>query len=93
MAETICVIQENVQCDASQIKGAAKCFEKKVLSYTDDRTTISANQNGKSVYDESQSVVSLLGVNLANEVDNIRSLGLAFEQYDDMLADLFATIK
>ncbi len=82
MAETIRVIQENIQNDASSINKATDYFDKRELPHIDNRTTISANQKGKDAYNESQSLIYLLGINLNRQIENIRSLGLEFEQVD-----------
>lgn len=88
MAENINVSEESAEGYATGISGTTECFVKEELGFCDNQSTISANQNGKTAYEESQTALELFGICLEQEAKNIRQLGADFSQYDEMLADL-----
>ena len=51
---------------------------------------MTANAAGQQAYALSQQVIAVLGENLDREVTNIRSIEIAFTQYDSMMAALIA---
>ena len=79
---------EQSEYDAAQIESAAAFFKLDSLSPRDDNTTIVANDNLHCRFEEAQDLIVLLGQAMDKEVGNIRSVGMTFEEYDNMLADL-----
>lgn len=80
------------ESDATQIESVALYLQENSLNPVDEATTLEANANLHAAFDLSQSVVANLGEAMDKEVLNIRSVGNAFEQYDQMLADLAGLI-
>lgn len=84
-------IESNVnqtENDASKIKSVSDCFQEDSLNPRDHETTLIANANLHAAFDLSQSLMVSLGAAMDKETSNIRSVGVAFEQYDQMIADL-----
>lgn len=74
--------------DAAQIENAAGYLQADSLNPNDDRTTLYANENLHEAFTLSQSLIMALGEAMDKEAQNIHSVGVTFEQYDQMLADL-----
>lgn len=88
MAGIIYVDQENVNADAARLESAAAYLEKVSLVPQDMRTTLPANENSKNAYEKSQDRLERLGRLLDQEARNIRELGLAFAEFDEMMGRL-----
>lgn len=88
MADSIHINDTSVREEAAQIESAAAYLGKVLLSPQDIRTTLPANENGKSAYERAQERISRLGVLLDQEADNIRSLNMAFAEFDEMMGRL-----
>lgn len=78
----------NVEGGAARIASAANCFEKRTLPSKDTRSTISANQKSKSAFQEAQSNMESFAAALDQDAANIRSMNVAFQQYDAMISDM-----
>lgn len=89
MSDIIRVGEENVEEQALSMQGAATYFQVNPLLPCDEKSTITANNRGKTAYYKAQEVASLVGSNLDKEAQNIRSLGAEFTEYDEMLAGLW----
>lgn len=84
---TLAMDQGAVEAEASTISNAKQCLQASALSSTDGESTISANENGKNAFEKAQSGLEALGGAVDQEVSNIHSLGLAFEEFDNMIAE------
>ncbi len=93
MADKIRVNRQNIEKDAMQIESAASCLMKVPLDSQDTRSTIPANANGKAAYERSQERISALGDLLDREVENIRGLNEAFENFDEMMGQLAGNVS
>lgn len=71
-----------------RIESAAVYLTAVPLDSQDIKTTISANTNGKAAYQRFQERIACLGVMLDQEVDHIRSLNVAFTEFDEMMGRL-----
>ena len=89
MSKEIKVNQLAVEANVEAISGATQYFEAVALTPSDNRTTITANAKGQAAYAKSQEIKKSLGDAMKHEVSNIRSLGVTFQQYDDMLSELW----
>ena len=89
MSKEIKVNQEAVECNADAISGATQYFEVVALTPSDNRTTITANAKGQAAYAKSQEIKKSFGDAMKREASNIRSLGVTFQQYDEMLSELW----
>ena len=74
--------------DALQIENAAAFFQATSLNPDDEDTTLTANVNLHSEFKAAQDLFESLGKAMNQEAINIRSTGVAFEEYDRMAADL-----
>lgn len=88
MSDRIYINQGRVKEDAAQVKSAAAYLQKVSLSPQDTRTTLAANEKGKSAYESSQERISKIGLMLDKEAQNIRELGVAFTEFDEMMGSL-----
>lgn len=88
MADEIRVDQKEAEEKAAGIESASGYFQVCALVPQDTRTTIPANENGRSAYGRSQSHIQSLGGALDQEVTNIRSLNAAFAEFDKMMGEL-----
>lgn len=84
----VSVNQTYVEDYSDSIDEARNYFESNPLEFTDDKSTISANEKGRNAYQNAQAADILLGDCLTQDAENIRELGRKFEQYDEMLADV-----
>ncbi|MEG0721931.1 MAG: TIGR04197 family type VII secretion effector [Lachnospiraceae bacterium] len=76
----------SVEGGAARIASAANCFQKRSLSSTDSRTTLSCNEKSKTAFQDAQSNMEAFASALDQDAANIRSLNVAFKQYDAMLS-------
>lgn len=88
MAQNIKINQTEVKENSELISKTEQYLSEETLSSKDNRTTLTANGKGQEAYDKSQKLLAALGQALAQEASNIRSLGLAFQEYDEMMANL-----
>lgn len=88
MAENIHINQEKVQEDAGNLEAVSACLKAAPLEKQDSRTTLPANENSRMSYERSQKNIADLGAALTKEADNIRKLGIAFEEFDEMAGSL-----
>ena len=79
--------REEVNVEA--ISGAARYFDEVALIPSDSRTTITANVKGQAAYAKSQNLKKNFGDAMKQEASNIRNLGVTFQQYDDILSELW----
>ncbi len=87
MAEGIHINHEKAKEDAMGVKSAAVYLQSVPLVPQDMRTTLPANAKGKRAYSRSQDEIFRLGTLLDLEAENIRSLNVAFEEFDRMLGE------
>lgn len=76
-----------VQEEASQIEHAADVFQAGTLNPEDSVTSLEEDENLHLAFNISQELLVALGVTMDREATNIRSIGNAFEEYDQMMAD------
>ena len=88
MADRINIDQGRVEEKAGQIGGAAAYLVNVPLTPQDNKTTLPANEKGRAAYGRSQERIAALGNLLDQEVKNIRGLGAAFTQFDEMMGQL-----
>jgi type VII secretion effector (TIGR04197 family) len=72
--------------NSEQIQQAVESYTSISLSSPDEKSTITANVNGKKAFDRSQTDADLLTDALSIDAKNIHSIGLAFKEYDALLA-------
>lgn len=89
MSKEIKVNQEAVECNADAISGATQYFDVVALTPSDNQSTITANAKGQAAYAKSQEIKKSFGDAMKQEASNIRSLGVTFQQYDEMLSELW----
>jgi type VII secretion effector (TIGR04197 family) len=77
-----------VDSHATSIGSAASYFTKEGLSPTDGKSTITANAKSKAAYNKAQQGVSGFGTAIDKDAKNIRSLGVAFKEFDNMVGNL-----
>lgn len=85
MTDLIRMNQARVEKDAARIESAAAYLGNVPLTRQDTRTTLPANARGRSAYKRGQERISMLGVLLDEEAKNIRGLGAAFTEFDEMM--------
>ncbi|MDL2296309.1 TIGR04197 family type VII secretion effector [Lachnospiraceae bacterium OttesenSCG-928-E19] len=73
--------------EATKISSAKQFLQTSSLSPIDDETTIEANKRGQETFSKAQDEMETLGGAIDQEVVNIRSLGLAFLEFDNMMAE------
>lgn len=88
MAQNIKINQTEVKANSELISKTEQYLSEETLSSKDNRTTLTANGKGQEAYDKSQKLLTALVQALAQEAVNIRSLGLAFQEYDEMVTNL-----
>ena len=86
------ISMDTIDADAAEISNASDYFIPKALEQRDFESTITANSNETSCAYQSQQLLALFGTTLDQDAQNIRSLGLSFIQYDEMLANLRDTM-
>lgn len=91
MSDKISVDKEQVEHDAEAIAKASQYFTQVDLMPLDMRSTITANENSKTAYQRAQDGIAAMAVALDQDVENIRSLNVAFEQFDQMMGELSAS--
>lgn len=93
MAHVIQIDQGMVEEKAGKIEGAGKYFKNSALSPQDTRTTIPANRNAKAAYGRAGGRMEKLRAALYREVENIRSLNVAFVEFDEMMGELSGGVE
>ena len=89
MAEGILQVdQGQVEDRASRIEGTAGGFTGRSLSYSDWKTTLVSNENGKNGVDQMQEAATGIGEALGMDAQNIRTLGIEFEEFDRKMQEL-----
>ena len=88
MADLIYVNHERVEEDAARVESAAAYLRSVLLAPQDTRTTLFVNERSKTAYERSQDRISQLGLLLDQESQNIRDLGAAFVEFDEMMGRL-----
>lgn len=88
MAENIYINQKKVRETAVSLETVTACLKEIPLQNQDIRTTLPANTNGQISYERAQKNLAELGVCLAKEAQNIRELGAAFTEFDEMARSL-----
>lgn len=89
MEQRISINYDSVNGHGDETSQIAKSLEAKVLLHEDGRSTIAGLVHSRAVYQASQELIASLGENLEEEVKQIRSIGIAFAQADQMRADLW----
>lgn len=90
MAERLQVDRDTVESEAQTIGSAVEYFKSSTLTPTDTRTTLTANEKAKSAFETAQEGIGAFGAALNQEASNIRSLNVAFEEFDSMMGKLSA---
>lgn len=86
MSESIQINFESAEEDASGIARAADVLQAGVLNPNDSVTSLLEDENLHTAFEMSQELLVSLGEAMDREAANIRSIGTAFEEYDQMLA-------
>ena len=89
MAENIYINHEKVREDAECVEGAAAFLKYIPLSSQDARTTLPASVKSRISYEQTQKNLARLGASLNQEAQNIRSLNVAFAEFDRMSGEVF----
>lgn len=89
MSKEIKVNHGAVETNVEAISGAIQYFEQVALNPSDGKSTITANAKGQEAYGKSPKVKKIFGDAIQKEASNIRSLGVTFQQYDEMLSELW----
>lgn len=89
MSEEIKINKAAVENDTAVLSGAAAYFQEVTLIPSDGETTITANGNGQNNFSKAEKLISSFGAAIEKEVGNIRQLGAAFEEYDEMMSQLW----
>lgn len=79
---------QTTDTEADTILSAASYFVPHPLKVRDYESTITANSNEKTANYIGGQVMSLFGNVLDEDAKNIKGLGIAFTQYDEMLANM-----
>ncbi len=87
--DTIILNEEELNNHADDFSTAAQYFSEAMLIPTDTLSDITANENVQETFSEGQRVLSMLGNNLDLEAETIRSMNQAFQEFDDMVAELY----
>lgn len=89
MSKEIKVSQTAVEANVKAISGAAGYFEAVALTPVDNRTTITANAKAQKTFAKSQSVKKSFGDSMRQEANHIKGLGIIFQQYDKIFAEVW----
>ena len=88
MSKEIRVNQAAVEANVTAISGTNQYFRGIALAPTDNRTTIAANAKGQAAYAKSQAILESFGDAMEQEIANIRSLGIAFQEKDKLVWEI-----
>lgn len=83
---------ETAEEDIQKIENATTYFQADTLCPSGSTMTLQADANLHAAFEASQSLIAALGEAMDKETANIRSIGVEFQQYDQMLADLTAQL-
>lgn len=84
MSKSLKIKKEAVEIAWGKISGEAEDFELEPLTAEDNKSTLQANQNSKTVFNTMEKIVSLFDETLTKDAQNIRSLGVKFDEFDQM---------
>ena len=82
MTKSIKVNKDTTSSIASGITGASSDIRLSPLASQDGRSTITANKSSKMAYNKVKSVASTFDEVLTVDAQNIRSLGVKFDEFD-----------
>lgn len=82
MTKLIKVNKDTTSSIASGITGASSDIRLSPLASQDGRSTITANKSSKIAYNKVKSVASTFDEVLTVDAQNIRSLGVKFDEFD-----------
>ena len=82
MTKSIKINKDTTSSIASGITGASSDIRLSPLSSQDGRSTITANTSSKIAYNNVKSVASAFDEALTVDAQNIRSLGVKFDEFD-----------
>lgn len=88
MPEEISISSANAESDAQAMAGLAQYLCETVLIPADSKSTISANGKCHTAFIKSQQEIAAFGITLEQEAANIRSVNLAFVEYDELISTL-----
>lgn len=91
MPEEISISSANAESDAQAMAGLSQYLCAAVLIPADSGTTITANGKCHTAFAQSQLELSTFGEALEREAGNIRSVNLAFAEYDELMSTLMAS--
>lgn len=83
---------ETAEEDIQQIENATTYFQADTLCPPGSTMTLQVDANLHAAFEASQSLIAALGEAMDKETVNIRSIGVEFQQYDQILADLTAQL-
>lgn len=87
--DTIILKEEEINNHADDFSTAAQYFSEAMLIPTDTLSDITANGNVQDSFSEGQRVLSMLGNNLDLEAETMKSMNQAFQEFDNMMAELY----
>lgn len=89
VSKEIRVNQAAIEANVEAISGAASYFNDAALTPVDSKSTVTANARGQEAYAKFQKMKNKFGNAIKQEANNIRSLGVTFQEYDEMLSELW----
>ncbi len=89
MSDIVNISKDEMDETGREMEQLMNLLQEKKLGSCDDRSTIVANENSKTAFTNSQQTKSLFAQYLSEEANRIKGLGATFDEYDQMLADIF----
>lgn len=88
MGNELQINSSDVENSATEISSVAAQFRGTALFPVDDKTTIMANEKCKVAFGQAQNGIESFGNALGEEAQNIRSIHIAFKEFDTMLSKM-----
>lgn len=88
MTDQIVINKKEAEAHTEELMTAARYFQEAPLNFMDNRSTISGNKCAQEAYDNGQKAIARFGKALEQEAGQIKSLNLAFQELDEMMAKL-----
>ena len=93
MSDTTNVVKvdkNDVENHIGEFHEVANFLKERYMNPCDTKSTIIANTNAQFAFNTSQTILHSLGVGIDNEAEVIKSVGVTFEEYDEMVASLIS---
>lgn len=88
MPEEISISSSSAEADAQAMSGLSRYLCAAALIPADSASTITANGKCQTAFAKAQSEISVFGETMEQEAANIRSVNLAFSEYDELISTL-----